>query len=69
MQWLQDPKQSNVNNLHTVRREANTHFRNKKKEYPKVQIYGLDTNSKIKNIIGLYRGTIEFNLLAPEFYI
>ena len=32
MQWLQDPNQSNVNNLNNVRREASIHFRNKKKE-------------------------------------
>jgi hypothetical protein len=56
MQWLQDPKQSNVNHLHNVRHEASTNFRNKKKENPKAKIYELDTNSKIKNIRGLYRG-------------
>jgi len=32
MQWLQDPSQSNVNNLNNVRREAGRHCRNKKKE-------------------------------------
>jgi len=32
MQWLQDPNQSNVDNLNNVRREASIHFRNKKKE-------------------------------------
>ena len=30
MQWLQDPNQSNVNNLNNVRREDSRHFRNKK---------------------------------------
>jgi len=30
MQWLQDPNQSNVDNV--VRFEASTHLRNKKKE-------------------------------------
>jgi len=30
MQGEEDPSQSNVNNLNTVRREANKHFRNKK---------------------------------------
>jgi hypothetical protein len=29
MQWLQNPNQSNVDNLNNVRREASTHFRNK----------------------------------------
>ena len=31
MQWLQDPKQSNVDNLNNVRHEASRHFRKKKK--------------------------------------
>ena len=34
MQWLQDPSQSNVDNLNNVRREASRHFRNEK-EYLK----------------------------------
>ena len=33
MQWVQDPCQSNVDNLNSVRREVSRHFRNKKKEY------------------------------------
>ena len=33
MEWLQDPNQSNVDNLNNVRHEASRHFRNKKKEY------------------------------------
>ena len=56
MQWLQDPKQSNVDNVHNVRHEATIHFRNKKKAYPKAKIDELETNSKIKNIRGLYKG-------------
>ena len=28
MQWLQDPKQSNVDNLSNVRHETSRHFRN-----------------------------------------
>jgi len=31
IQWLQDPSQSNVDNLNKVRREVSRHFRNKKK--------------------------------------
>ena len=31
MQWIQDPSQSNVDNLNSVRREVSRHFRNKKK--------------------------------------
>jgi predicted AAA+ superfamily ATPase len=30
MQWIQDPSQSNVDNLNNVRRDASRHFRNKK---------------------------------------
>ena len=33
MQWVQDPSQSNVDNLKIVRREVIRHFRNKKKAY------------------------------------
>ena len=50
MQWLQDPSRSNVDNLNNVRRDANRHFRNKKKAYLKAKIEELETNSKIKNI-------------------
>ena len=45
MQWLQDPNQNNVDNLHNVRREASRHFRNRKKEYMKAKIDELETNS------------------------
>jgi len=31
MQWVQDPSQSNVDNMNNVRREACRHFRNKKR--------------------------------------
>jgi len=48
MQWLQDPSQSNIDNLNAVRREASRHFRNKQKEDPKAKIEELDTKSKIK---------------------
>ena len=47
-QWLQDPNQSSVENLNNVRREPGIHFRNKKKEYLKAKIEGLETNSKTK---------------------
>ena len=56
MQLVQDVNQSIIDNLHNVRHEANRHFRNKKKEYLKVKIYELETNSKIKNMRDLYRG-------------
>ena len=60
MQWVQDPSESNVDNLNNVRREASRHFRNKKKAYLKAKIEDLETNSKIKNIRDLYRGINDF---------
>ena len=44
MQWIQDPSQSNVDNLNNVRRDASRHFRNKKKAYLKAKIEELETN-------------------------
>ena len=35
MQWIQDPSQSNVDNLNNVRREVRRHFRNKTKQNKK----------------------------------
>jgi hypothetical protein len=55
MQWIQDPSQSNVDNLNNVRRDDKRHFRNKKKAYLKAKIEKLETNSKINNIWDLYR--------------
>jgi hypothetical protein len=55
MQWIQDPSQSNVNNLNKVKRDASRHFRNKKKAYFKAKIKKLETKSKIINIKDLYR--------------
>jgi hypothetical protein len=60
MQWLHNPKQSNVDNLNNVRREASRYFRNKKKEYLKAKIIELETNSKNKNIGDFYRGINDF---------
>jgi hypothetical protein len=37
MQWLQNPNESNVDNLNNVRRAASRHFR-KKKEYLKLKL-------------------------------
>jgi hypothetical protein len=39
MQWIQDPSQSNVDNLNNVRRSR--HIRNKKKAYLKANIEDL----------------------------
>ena len=55
-QWVQDPNQSNADNLNNVRREASRHFRNTQKDYLKAKIDVLETNSKIKNVRYLYRG-------------
>jgi hypothetical protein len=50
----------NEDNLRNVRRQANRHFRNKKREYLKDKINKLESNSKNKNIRDLYRGINEF---------
>jgi len=55
MQWMQDPSQSNVDNLNNVRHNASRHFRNKKKAYLKAKIEELETNSKVNNVRDLYR--------------
>jgi len=60
MQWLQDPNQSNVDNLDCVRHEASRHFMNKKKEYMKAKIDELESNSKITNVRDLYRDITDF---------
>jgi hypothetical protein len=60
MQWLQDPNQSNVDNLNNVKHEAGRCFSNKIKEYLKAKIDELETNSKIKNIRDLYKHIIDF---------
>jgi hypothetical protein len=38
VQWLQDPNQTNVDKLKSVRHEGVRHFRNKEKEYVKAKI-------------------------------
>jgi len=60
MQWVQDPCQSNVNNLNSVKIEVSRHFRNKKKEYLRAKIEEMEANSKIHNIRDLYRGINDF---------
>jgi hypothetical protein len=51
MQWLNDPNQSNVDNLNRIERESSRHFRSKEK----AKIDELETNSMIKNVRDLYR--------------
>jgi len=60
MEWVQDPSQSNVDNLNSVRREFSRNFRYKKKEYLRAKIEELEANSKIHNIRDLYRGINDF---------
>jgi hypothetical protein len=51
MQWLQDPNQSNVDNLHNGRREAGKHYRNKKKEYLKAKIGEIRVEQQILRLV------------------
>ena len=60
LQWIQDPRQSNVDILNNIRREDSRHFRNKKKAYLRDKIEELETNSKIQNIRDLYGGINDF---------
>jgi hypothetical protein len=57
---LQDPNQSNVDNINNVRCEASRPFRNKEKEYLKAEIDELETNSKFQNIRDLCGGISDF---------
>ena len=59
MQWVQDPCQSNVDNLNSVRHEVSRYFRGKK-AYLRSRIEELETNIKNKNIRDLYRGINDF---------
>ena len=70
MQWIQDPSQSKVDNLNSVRRKVSRHFRNKKKAYLRGKIEDLETNSKTQNIRDLYRGFNDFKKgYQPRCYI
>jgi len=60
MQWIQDPRQSKVDSLNSVRHEVSRHFRKKKKAYLTAKIEELETNSKIQNIRDLYRDISDF---------
>jgi hypothetical protein len=44
LQWLQDTSEVNGDNLSDIRREANRHSRNKKREYLKDKINELESN-------------------------
>ena len=56
LQWIEEPRLSNVVILNNVRREVSRHFRNKKKAYFREKFEELETKSKIQNIRDLYRG-------------
>jgi hypothetical protein len=56
LQWLQNPSEIKGDNLNNIRREANRHFREKKREYPKDKINEVASNSKNMNIRHLCRG-------------
>jgi hypothetical protein len=58
LQWLQDLRELNWDNLNNVRRETYKNFRNKKREHLKDKINELPLNSK--NIGDLYRRISEF---------
>jgi hypothetical protein len=60
MQWLQDPKQSSLDNLNNVKHEASKHFRNKKKEYLKAKVDDLKLTLRPNNIRELFRGISDF---------
>jgi hypothetical protein len=60
LQCLQDPIETNGDNLKIVRREASRYFRNKKREYLRNKINELAANSKSKNTRDLYTRINEF---------
>ena len=64
MQWIQDPSQSNVDNLNKLRREVSRHFRNKKKTRMRAKIRNLKLTERSKTLgtcigasVTLRRGT------------
>jgi hypothetical protein len=50
LQWLQDPREINGDNLNIVRCETSRHFRKKKWDYLKDKMNEFASNSKNKNI-------------------
>jgi hypothetical protein len=49
LQWLQDPKEINGDNLNNIKRDASRHFGNKRREYlkKKVNEFAMKSKSKI----------------------
>jgi len=60
LQWIQDPRQSNVDILNVVRREVSRYFKDKMKAYLRDKIEEIQTNGKIQIIRELYRGFNDF---------
>jgi hypothetical protein len=60
LQWLQNPRQMNGDNMNNLRQESSRTFRNKKWEHLMGKMDELETNRKNKNIRDLYRGVNEF---------
>jgi hypothetical protein len=48
LQWLQTPREINGDNLNNKRREANRHFRNKKREYLKYKLNELANEQNLE---------------------
>jgi hypothetical protein len=57
---LDNPSETNGDNLNHIRHDASRHFRKRKREYMKYKMDKLATNNKNKNIKDLYRGINEF---------
>jgi hypothetical protein len=60
LQWLQDRREINDDNLNNIRHEASRHFRKKKRKYLKDKINYLATKNKSKKFRDLYRRINEF---------
>jgi hypothetical protein len=60
LQWLQNPRQTNGDNVGNVRLESSRTFRKRKREYLEEKFNELKTNCKNNNIRDLYRGINEF---------
>jgi hypothetical protein len=63
MQLVQDTKQSSVDNLKNVRREASRQFRNKEKEYLKV---GIDETHSSFSILSDDRSKASSKTIPPH---
>jgi len=60
LQWLQNPSQTNGDNVNIVRCGTSRTFRNKKREYIEEKFKKLETYSENKNIRDLWRGINEY---------